>query len=389
MRTHTTRGRNHYLIATVAAAAVAIAVAAAPAEARTARVLGADSPHAIPGEYIVAFEGSSARADDLVARFDGRVETRLDSIDAVAVHMDAADAERLAADPSVHYVEQNTLVTTAATQLNPPSWGQDRVDQRALPLDASYTYTNAGAGVHAYIIDTGIWLDHPDFAGRLDPGYSAVVPGGSARDCHGHGTHVAGTVGGALQGIAKQVQLVPVQVFNCTGAADAVTVIGGVEWVTANAVKPAVATMSLGGSASQAIDTAVEASINSGVSYAIAAGNGNADACTYSPARVGAALTVAASDVNDVRWSSSNFGSCVDLFAPGVNVRSDFIFNVTARLTGTSIATPHVAGVAAIYLSANPTATPAAVASALIGNATAGVVTDPAGSPNRLLYMTP
>jgi subtilisin family serine protease len=389
MRTHTTRGRNHYLIAAVAAAAVAIAVAAAPAEAGTARVLGADSPHAIPGEYIVAFEDSPARADDLVARFDGRVETRLDSIDAVAVHMDAADAERLAADPSVAYVEQNTLVTTAATQLNPPSWGQDRVDQRALPLDASYTYTNAGTGVHAYIIDTGIWLDHPDFAGRLDPGYSAVVPGGSARDCHGHGTHVAGTVGGAVQGIAKQVQLVPVQVFNCTGAADAVTVIGGVEWVTANAVKPAVATMSLGGSASQAIDTAVEASINSGVSYAIAAGNGNADACTYSPARVGAALTVAASDVNDVRWSSSNYGSCVDLFAPGVNVRSDFIFNVTARLTGTSIATPHVAGVAAIYLSANPTATPAAVASALIGNATAGVVTDPAGSPNRLLFMTP
>ncbi|MDA1362832.1 S8 family peptidase [Glycomyces luteolus] len=371
----------------MAAAAVAIAAAAAPAEARTAEILGADSPDAIPGEYIVAFEEKAA--EDLVERFDGRVETRLDSIGAVAVHMDASDAERLAADPDVDYVEQNTVVKTAATQINPPSWGQDRVDQRALPLDASFTYTNTGTGVHAYIIDTGIWLDHPDFAGRLDPGYSAIVPDGNSRDCHGHGTHVAGTVGGTLQGIAKQVQLVPVQVFNCTGVSDAISVIGGVEWVTANAVKPAVATMSLSGTASQAIDTAVEASINSGVTYAVAAGNSNSDACANSPARVGPALTVAASDVADVRWASSNFGSCVDLFAPGVNVRSDFIFNVTARLTGTSISTPHVAGVAAIYLSANPTATPAAVASALIGNATTGVITDPAGSPNRLLYMTP
>nr|WP_205328329.1 S8 family peptidase [Glycomyces sp. YM15] len=389
MRKHMTRGRNRYFTATVAATAVAIAVAASPAEARTAEILGADSPDAIPGEYIVALEDTSAPAEDLVARFDGRVETRLGSIGAVAVHMDSADAERLAADPAVDYVEQNTVVETAATQLNPPSWGQDRVDQRALPLDASYTYTNAGTGVHAYIIDTGIWLDHPDFAGRLDPGYSAIVPDGNSRDCHGHGTHVAGTVGGTLQGIAKQVQLVPVQVFNCSGVSDAVSIIGGVEWVTANAVKPAVATMSLGGSASQSIDTAVEASINSGVTYAVAAGNSDADACGYSPARVGPALTVAASDVNDARWSSSNYGSCVDLFAPGVNVRSDYLYNVTARLTGTSISTPHVAGVAAIYLSANPTASPATVASVLTGNATTGVITDPVGSPNRLLYMTP
>lgn len=389
MGNHRIRRPNRYFMAIATAAAVAIALAASPAEARTADIVGADSPNAIRGEYIVAFEETTTEAEDLVTRFDGQVESRLDSIDAVFVRMKAADAARLAANPAVDYVEQNTRVEIAATQLNPPSWGQDRVDQRALPLDGSYTYPNAGTGVHAYIIDTGIWLDHPDFAGRLDPGYSAVVPDGNARDCHGHGTHVAGTVGGTLQGIAKEVQVVPVQVFNCSGTADAVTVIGGVEWVTENAVKPAVATMSLGGSASQAIDTAVEASINSGVTYAVAAGNGNVDACTYSPARVATALTVAATDVSDVRWSSSNYGSCIDLFAPGVNVRSDYLFNVTARLTGTSISTPHVAGMAAIYLSANPTATPAAVSSALIGNATTGVVTDPVGSPNRLLYVTP
>jgi subtilisin family serine protease len=380
-----------YLIATATVAGVGIALAASPVQARTAEVIGADDPNAIRGEYIVAFEDTAESVealDALVSRFEGRIETRFDSIDAVAVHMDPTDAERLAADPAVDYVEQNKRVELAATQLNPPGWGEDRVDQRTLPLDASFTYPNTGAGVHAYIIDTGIWLDHADFAGRLDPGYSTIVPDGSSRDCHGHGTHIAGTVGGTLYGIAKQVQLVPVQVFNCSGTSDNISIIGGVEWVTANAVKPAVATMSLTSTASQAVDTAVTASIASGVTYAVAAGNSNVDACGYSPARVTGALTVAATDATDVRASFSNFGTCVDMFAPGVNVRSDYLFGVTTRLSGTSIAVPHVAGAAAIYLAANPTASPATVASALNGNATANEVTDPAGSPNRLLFIT-
>jgi subtilisin family serine protease len=379
-------------VASVTAAAVATTLFASPVEARTADILGEDSPNAISGEYIVALKDmeavAEASASALVERFDGRIESRFDSIGALAVHMSAADAARLAADPAVDYVEQNSRVELAATQLNPPGWGLDRVDQRALPLDASFTYPNSGAGVHAYIIDTGIWLDHADFAGRLDPGYSAIVPGGNSRDCHGHGTHVAGTVGGTNYGVAKQVQLVPVQVFNCLGTADAVSVIGGVEWVTENAVLPAVATMSLGGTASQAMDTAVEASVNSGVSYSVAAGNNSADACGISPARVPSVMTVAATDSVDVRGSFSNFGTCVDLFAPGVNVRSDYLFGVTTRLTGTSIATPHVAGAAAVYLAANPTATPATVAAALTGNATNGAVIDPAGSPNKLLFIT-
>jgi subtilisin family serine protease len=380
-----------YLIATATVAGVGIALAASPVQARTAEVIGADDPNAIRGEYIVAFEDTTESVealDALVSRFEGRIETRFDSIDAVAVHMDAADAKRLAADPAVDYVEQNKRVELAATQLNPPGWGEDRVDQRTLPLDGSFTYPNTGEGVHAYIIDTGIWLDHADFAGRLNPGYSTIVPDGSSRDCHGHGTHIAGTVGGTLYGIAKQVQLVPVQVFNCSGTSDNISIIGGVEWVTANAVKPAVATMSLTSSASQAVDTAVTASIASGVTYAVAAGNSNVDACGYSPARVTGALTVAATDSTDVRASFSNFGTCVDMFAPGVNVRSDYLFGVTTRLSGTSIAVPHVAGAAAIYLAANPTASPATVASALNGNATANEVIDPAGSPNRMLFIT-
>jgi subtilisin family serine protease len=382
------RNPIRYLTVLAAAAAVGITLAAAPVEARTAEVVGAGNPNAIPGEYIVAFKEPVESPESLLARFGGELELRLDSIGAVAVDMNAAAAARLAADPAVLYVEQNMRVELAATQLNPPGWGEDRVDQRNLPLNASFTYPNTGSGVHAYIIDTGIWLDHPDFAGRLDAGYSSIVPDGNSRDCHGHGTHIAGTVGGTLYGIAKEVQLVPVQVFNCSGQSDNISIIGGVEWVTENAIKPAVATMSLTGTASQAVDTAVEASIASGVSYAVAAGNSNVDACTISPARVPAALTVAATDVADVRASFSNFGTCVDMFAPGVNVRSDYLFNVTTRLSGTSISVPHVAGAAAVYLAANPTASPATVASALNGNATAGVVTDPAGSPNRLLFIT-
>ncbi|MFB9661744.1 S8 family serine peptidase [Glycomyces mayteni] len=375
------------LLVTAAAAALGAAgFAAAPASAQTAEILGADSPDAIPGSYIVAFEdGASA---DVVDDFGGDVETAFDSLDAVLATMTASEAERLAADPDVAYVEQNQAIELQATQTDPPSWGLDRIDQATLPLDASYTYPNAGAGVHAYIIDTGIWAPTADFSGRTATGYSAILPGLQGLDCNGHGTHVAGTVGGTTYGVAKQATIVPVQVLNCLGSGTTAGVIQGVDWVTANAVKPAVANMSLGGGLSDALDAAVAASIASGVTYAVAAGNETADACGVSPARTPAAITVAASTDADARADFSNFGSCVDLFAPGQDITSPYLLGTPSALSGTSMASPHVAGAAAVYLSAHPTATPAQVAAALTGAATTGAITDAQGSPNLLLRVT-
>jgi hypothetical protein len=279
------------------------------------------------------------------------------------------------------------------TQANPP-WGLDRIDQRALPLSASYTYPNTAPNVHAYIIDTGIRFSHSQFGGRAASGFDAV-DGGSADDCNGHGTHVAGTVGGSTYGVAKQVSLVGVRVLNCQGSGTNAQVVGGIDWVTANAVKPAVANMSLGGGANTAIDNAVSGSISSGVTYAIAAGNGDIfgnrqNACNYSPARVAAAITVGATQSNDAAASFSNYGTCVDILAPGVSILSSWYTNDTATntISGTSMATPHVAGAAALVLSANPGWSNLQVRDYLVNNATPNVVTNPGtGTPNRLLYV--
>ncbi|PRY58295.1 S8 family peptidase [Glycomyces artemisiae] len=375
------------LLVTAAAAALgATAFAAGPASAQAAEILGADSPDAVPGSYIVAFEDGASAA--VVDDFGGDVETAFDSVDAVLATMTEREAERLAADPDVAYVEQNRTIEIQATQADPPSWGLDRVDQAVLPLDASYTYPNAGEGVHAYIIDTGIWASTADFSGRTGTGYSAILPGLQGLDCNGHGTHVAGTVGGTEYGIAKEVTIVPVQVLNCLGSGTTAGVIQGVDWVTANAVKPAVANMSLGGGLSDALDAAVAASIESGVTYAVAAGNETADACGVSPARTPGAITVAASTDADARADFSNFGDCVDLFAPGQDITSPYLLGSPSSLSGTSMASPHVAGAAAVYLSAHPTATPAQVAAALTGAATTGAINDVQGSPNLLLRVT-
>ena len=392
------------ILAATAATLGAVALTAAPAAAETGTdpwrasgadyptpgIVAADSPDAIPGEYIVVLDDATAAdADDLVDDFGGTVETVFDSVGAVHASMSEAEAERLAADPDVAYVEQNQVVQATDTQADPPSWGLDRIDQRSLPLDASYTYPNAGAGVHAYIIDTGIWLSHEEFSGRLAAGFSSVVPiVGDGTDCNGHGTHVAGTVGGTDYGVAKEVTLVPVQVLNCLGSGTTAGVIQGIDWVTENAQKPAVANMSLGGTNSDALDEAVAASIASGVTYAVAAGNDNGDACASSPAAEPTAITVAASAADDARAEFSNFGECVDIFAPGVDIESAYLLGLTQSLSGTSMASPHVAGAAAIYLSAHPDATPDDVASALTGGATSGAVTDPQGSPNLLLHVT-
>jgi|SRR5215208_2745906 len=301
--------------------------------------------------------------------------------------------DALKSDPRVAYVEPDAVVHATATQTG-ATWGLDRIDQRALPLNSSFTYFNTGAGVTAYIIDTGIRFAHNEFGGRATSGYDAV-DGGSADDCNGHGTHVAGTVGGSTYGVAKGVSLVAVRVLNCSGSGTWSGVIAGINWVTAQHAEgaPAVANMSLGGGASSSVDSAVQNSISDGVSYAIAAGNGNAggkaqNACNYSPARVGAAMTIAATDRTDTKPRWSNYGSCVDLFAPGVSITSAWYTSGTATntISGTSMATPHVAGVAAQYLQSNTAATPATVRNALYNNATPNVVKSSSTTNARLLF---
>jgi subtilisin family serine protease len=277
------------------------------------------------------------------------------------------------------------------------TWGLDRVDQRNRPLSGSFTYFNTGAGVTAYVIDTGIRFAHSQFGGRAVTGFDAV-DGGSADDCNGHGTHVAGTIGGSTYGIAKGVRLVGVRVLSCSGSGTTSGVIAGIDWVTGNhaAGAPAVANMSLGGGASTALDNAVRNSIADGVSYAVAAGNGNAlglavDACGGSPSRVAQAMTISATDSSDRKAPWANTGTCVDWFAPGVSITSAWYTSNTATntISGTSMATPHTAGVAALYLHGNPGASPATVTSALAAQTTRNVVSSPgAGTPNALLFTS-
>ncbi|HYO46012.1 MAG TPA: S8 family peptidase, partial [Gemmatimonadota bacterium] len=270
----------------------------------------------------------------------------------------------------------------------------DRIDQRALPLNETFTYTNTGTGVTAYIIDTGIRFSHSDFAGRAVSGYDAI-DGGSADDCHGHGTHVAGTVGGSTWGVAKNVKLVAVRVLDCQGSGTWSGVIAGIDWVTGEhkAVDPAVANMSLGGGGNTSVDTAVKNSIADGVSYAIAAGNGNIvgiaqDACRSSPARVAEAMTIGATDKTDKKASWSNYGNCVDWFAPGVSITSAWNTSDTATniISGTSMATPHTAGVAALYLQTHGGASPQTVRDALYANTTKNVVTSSKTTNKHLLF---
>jgi subtilisin family serine protease len=345
--------------------------------------------------YIVVFDKGTSRADVRVAREraarDGaKVHFRYShALTGFAATLPSRALEGVRRNPHVAYVEQDAWITLEDTQTNPP-WGLDRIDQRNLPLNNSYTYTNTGAGVRAYVIDTGIRFDHTQFGGRAIHGYDSI-DGGTADDCNGHGTHVAGTVGGSTYGVAKAVTLVGVRVLNCSGSGTNSQVIAGIDWVTGNhlAGQPAVANMSLGGSANSSIDTAVRNSIADGVTYALAAGNENTNACNRSPARTAEGITVGATTNTDARASYSNYGTCLDIFAPGSGITSAWHTSNTATntISGTSMATPHVAGVAATYLQANPGATPQQVRDAIVNSATPGVVTNPGtGSPNRLLY---
>lgn len=346
----------------------------------------------VDNEYIVvlrddADEASNARRAG--ARGGQVVAQWRNALRGYAVRGGPALMLALRSDPDVEYVEQVQEYSIDATTQSPATWGLDRIDQRSRPLSNSYTYTNTGNGVRAYIIDTGILTSHNEFGGRATSGYDFVDNDANAADCNGHGTHVAGTVGGTTYGVAKQVALVAVRVLNCSGSGTTTGVINGINWVAANRVLPAVANMSLGGGKSTSLNNAVNAAVAAGVSFAVAAGNSNRDACQFSPASAANAITVGATTSADARASYSNYGSCLDIFAPGSSITSAWWTSTSATntISGTSMASPHVAGVVALYLQSNGAASPATVTSALIANASLNKISSAGrNSPNRLLY---
>lgn len=354
-------------------------------------LLGLNDPRRVHGEYIVVLKpGANAQGMASMATnmHGGHIFARYNTaLNGFAVRMHEAAAQALANNPNVAYVEVNKTVSLVDTQ-SPVTWGLDRVDQRNLPLDNSYTFNFDGTGVHAYIIDTGIRATHNNFGGRASLDFTSINDGNGANDCNGHGTHVAGTTGSRTYGVAKNVRLHAVRVLGCNGSGTTAGVIAGVNWVAANQQSPAVANMSLGGGASNALDSAVNSAVASGVFFAVAAGNENQSACNVSPARAANAYTVAATDRNDNRAFFSNFGSCVDIFAPGVGITSTWANSdsSTNTISGTSMASPHVAGAAALLLDQNPFLSPANVATTLTNNATPGVVSGTNGSPNLLLF---
>jgi subtilisin family serine protease len=387
---HTEGGIRVRLALTIGAATTGLlismsgpALAGTPAALPTGTILGAGTSGAIGESYIVVLrEGASRTSHHLLRRYGGHVaDDYKASVRGFHARMSAIQAARLAADSSVRYVEQDAVVETTAT------WGLDRIDQRSLPLSKTYTSPSA-AGVTAYVLDSGLRTTHQEFGGRARNGYDFIDNDTTANDCKGHGTHVAGTIGGSRYGVAKDVKLVGVRVLDCKGSGPYSAIIAGVDWVTAHAVKPAVANMSLGGTTSKALDDAVNRSIAKGITYVVAAGNDNRDACAQSPARTPAAITVGATDNTDTRASFSNWGSCLDLFAPGARIESaDSTSNTGIKsMSGTSMASPHVAGAAALVLAAHPTWTPAQVRDELAGRASGGVRNAGKNSPDRLLY---
>ena len=365
-----------------------------------ARYHAAPAATRVSGEYIVVLRGDPSDDDvDNDARSRAREHggvvgnTYRRAIRGYSISLNSvADAQSIARDPRVAFVEEGQEYTASIVQAS-ATWGIDRVDQRLGPLSTTYSYVTTASDVTAYIIDTGIRTSHTQFGARATLGFDAFRKAAANGDCNGHGTHVAGTVGGSTYGIAKEVRLVAVRVLDCNGSGTTSGVIAGIDYVAgrkaASPGTPMVANMSLGGGASTALDNAVANAVSRGVVFAVAAGNSNVDACTASPARAPSALTVGATTTSDARASYSNFGVCVDIFAPGSGITSSWSTSnsATATISGTSMASPHVAGVAALYLSLNPGASVAAVSSALVSNGTAGVLSGAgAGSPNILLF---
>ncbi|MFI6148056.1 S8 family peptidase [Streptomyces sp. NPDC051109] len=399
MATHKrSRTFRYAAVGTGAAAAAAAALIASPlagaATPAEGTVYGLGAPGAISGSYVVILD-ASANKEQLAKKYGGELKRTYSSgVNGFSASgLSETGARRLAADPAVGKVVQNKKFTIKATQDNPPSWGLDRIDQTAKAGDKKYSYPDsAGEGVTAYVIDTGIRTTHKDFGGRATSGFDAVDNDDKADDGNGHGTHVAGTIAGTAHGVAKKAKLVAVRVLDDNGSGTTEQVVAGIDWVTQHHSGPSVANMSLGGGADEALDEAVRRAIASGVTFAVAAGNESADAGQDSPSRVPEAITVASSTIDDAQSSFSNFGSVVDLYAPGSDITSDWNDSDTGTKTisGTSMATPHVVGAAAVYLAGHPSATPAQTAAALTAAATSGAVTNPsAGTANKLLKVAP
>lgn len=378
-----------------AAAVLGLAAGAAPATAASpgstlvaVQSAGAD---AIDGQYVVTLD-RGVDADALADRLGVEAEHVYDDVvDGFSAELDRAELAQLQRNPAVASIEEDQVFTASATTTSTQYvsttgglYGLDRIDQRYRPLSGSYTYRSTGAGVTAYIIDTGIATANADFGGRARNVYDAL--GGNGQDCNGHGTHVAGTVGGATYGVAKAVQLRGVRVLGCDGSGSTSGIIAAIEWVEDNAVRPAVANMSLGGGYSAALNRAVDDLATSGVSIAVAAGNENQNACNVSPASAGSATTVAASDRNDTKASFSNYGSCSDLYAPGVGITSTWLNGGTSTISGTSMASPHVAGVMALLKGTYGDLPSSTVNRWLVDTATPNVISrNRTGTPNRLL----
>ncbi|MER6519516.1 S8 family serine peptidase [Streptomyces sp. NPDC060334] len=399
MATHKrSRGFRYAAVATGAATAAAVTLLATPfagaATPAEGTVYGLGAPGAISGSYVVILD-EAADKGQLADKYGGELQrTYTSGVNGFSASgLSETEAKRLAADPAVGKVVQNKKFHINATQDNPPSWGLDRIDQAKTAGDKKYDYPDtAGEGVTAYVIDTGIRVSHKDFGGRATHGFDAVDNDDSADDGNGHGTHVAGTIAGTSHGVAKKAKLVAVRVLDDNGSGSTEQVVAGIDWVTKNHKGPSVANMSLGGGADEALDEAVKRSIASGVTFAVAAGNESTDAGQGSPARVPEAITVASSTIDDAQSDFSNFGSVVDLYAPGSDITSDWndSDSGTKTISGTSMATPHVVGAAAVYLAGHSSATPAEVATALTGAATADAVTNPsAGTANKLLKVAP
>lgn len=373
-----------------------------------AQLITAAPEKAVANQYIVVLKEPAYIANDIAARteFVARTVESISTLHAVkaqrvfdsalsgfVAELTAEQLNALRRDDQVDYIEQDQVISLDpvfpeafdAQQTN-ATWGLDRVDQRSLPLDGNFVTQYNGAGVTAYVIDTGVTTTHAEFGGRARSGYDFVDNDSNATDCNGHGTHVAGTIGGTRYGVAKNVSLVGVRVLSCNGSGTTSGVIAGVDWVKQNASGPSVANMSLGGGISTALDSAINSAVNSGVSFMLAAGNENQDACNVSPARVANGVTVGSTTSSDQRSSFSNWGSCVDIFAPGSSITSAWYDGSYKTISGTSMATPHVAGIGALYLDEYPNLTPAQLSQLLAQRGTTGKVSDPRNSLNLLAY---
>ncbi|WP_434940535.1 S8 family serine peptidase [Shewanella sp. HL-SH8] len=392
------------------ALAVLAALSTLPIQSQAAELLLVDSSKAIKDNYIVVFntpsvlnlqdvsalaDFSTQQANILATNYDISVVKNFGSaLNGVLINANAKQIAELQNDPKIKYIEQDQMmsispVIEANSNQGNPTWGLDRIDQRDLPLDNNYHYDFDGSGVTAYVVDTGVLTSHNEFGGRASSGYDFIDNDFDATDCNGHGTHVAGTIGGSSYGVAKNVNIVGVRVLNCSGSGSNSGVIAGINWVKNNASGPSVANMSLGGGASQATDDAVNAAVAAGISFVVAAGNDNSNACNYSPARAANAVTVGSTTSSDSRSSFSNYGTCLDIYAPGSSITSAWYTSnsATNTISGTSMAAPHVAGVAAVYLNQTPTMTPAQVTSLLTTRGSGGKVSDAkTGSPNTLLF---